>query len=29
MTSLLKADPAEFTPLGMMMKVVMSDRYAC
>jgi hypothetical protein len=29
MTSLLKADPAEFTPQGMMMKVVMSDRYAC
>lgn len=29
MTSLLKADPAEFTPAGMMMKTVMSERYAC
>ena len=29
MTSLLKADPEEFTPLGMMLKTIMSDRYAC
>jgi hypothetical protein len=29
MTSLLKADPAEFTPLGMMLKTIMSERYAC
>jgi hypothetical protein len=29
MTSLLSADPQEFTPEGMMMKTIMSDRYNC
>lgn len=29
MTSLLSADPAEFTPEGMMMKTIMADRYDC
>jgi hypothetical protein len=29
MTSLLSADPAEFTPEGMMMKTIMQDRYDC
>jgi hypothetical protein len=29
MTSLLKADPSEFTPYGVMLKTIMSDRYAC
>ena len=29
MTSLLSADPKEFTPEGMMMKTIMTDRYAC
>jgi hypothetical protein len=29
MTSLLKADPSEFTPYGMMLKTIMSSRYDC
>jgi hypothetical protein len=29
MTSLLSADPLEFTPEGMMMKTIMADRYDC
>lgn len=29
MTSLLKADPSEFTPHGVMLKTIMSERYAC
>jgi hypothetical protein len=29
MTSLLSADPKEFTPEGMMMKTIMADRYDC
>jgi hypothetical protein len=29
MTSLLSADPQEFTPEGMMMKTIMADRYDC
>jgi len=29
MTSLLSADPAEFTPEGMMMKTIMDSRYDC
>ena len=29
MASLLSADPAEFTPYGMMVKTIMSDRYNC
>jgi len=29
MASLLGADPSEFTPEGVMMKTIMSDRYAC
>jgi hypothetical protein len=29
MTSLLKADPSEFTPYGVMLKTIMSERYAC
>ncbi len=29
MTSLLSADPAEFTPEGMMMKTIMDPRYDC
>lgn len=29
MTSLLSADPSEFTPEGIMMKTIMVDRYSC
>jgi len=29
MASLLGADPEEFTPMGMMMKAIMADRYNC
>lgn len=29
MTSILSADPAEFTPYGVMLKTIMQDKYAC
>jgi hypothetical protein len=29
MTSLLKADPAEFTPYGVMLKTILNHRYSC
>ena len=29
MTSLLSADPSEFTPYGVMMRTIMNDRYTC